>query len=697
MMRVVRQIAALGGVSVASVTTNAQSPAAPEAVRITADWDVARHQPHDAMLRFTLSRPMTAADGRLAVIVGRTDLTALADMSGARVRLPLRGERLPAGDLDVLAYLVSPEGDWREVGRFPLKRLTRVGVESMQARPTLDLQTDGQLDARLPDGAPPAERGRMYQDVSVNAGVESAVHERGTIVALQGLLLGASREQARLRARQLGDRAPALDLASYNLRLTRPGVTLSAGHVGVGNQRHLVNQFRSRGVSAELQPMRAVQFGVAMVAGSELVGWSDPVGLSRPSHRVVVGSLGIEMIPARPGLFRADLTAIDGSRQATPSFNQQSITDREQSRGLGWQLSATDPTQRFRVAAGLARSRFDNPADAALSGDSTLVAVRRESRGARFGELSIAVVQNAKVARTTANLTVNGRRERIDPQYATVGVSLQADRSQDGIDATGNIDAVQFQYAATRGHDNLDRVASLLTTNSRGQSLTLSMPVSQLVRAKPDAWWWPSLTVGWQGAWQIGDAAPPNGGFRSAFQVPDQRTDNLTAGVNWQRSVWSVAGRYTRSSVDNRQPEREQSDFITTAQGVTFGYLPSPRLTLGLDVGADVQRSVETGTEARNRRVSAQTDWRPIRSTALSAAISSSFANDAASTRRGHNTEMRFEASQGVNVYRRPQDGSQMRVFVRYARAGAASRIADVLQPTVLSWTINGGVSVRFF
>jgi len=676
----------------------AQSPEAHDSVHIAPGWDVAQFQERDAPLRFTLDRPLRASDGRLAAIVGHTDLSALLDIRGMQVLLPLRGLRISSGAVQVSVYLITDDDSWARIGEFTLNRLTRAGLESARARPSLSLQSDGQLDAGHPADAPPNGRGRTYQDVALNAGIESALSRSGSSLDIQGLVMGATRASARLRAQQLGERAPAVDLASYTLRFARSGLSVAAGHLALGNERHLVNQFRSRGISAELQPTRALQLSVGVVAGSELVGWSDPLGLSRPSHRVIVGSLGLEMIPSRPGAIRLDLSSLAGSLQPVPAVNQQTITDREQSRGFAWQLSATDPSQRVRFATGLARSRFENPVDPALSGTSVLVPVRAESRAARFGELSLAVVRDARIGAVGANLSIAARHERIDPQYRSVAVPLQADRVQDGLEATGNLDAVQLQYTATRGRDNLDQIRSLLTTESRGQSLSLGIPLAQLVRASAErAWWWPQLAAAWQATWQVGDAPPEDAGFRFSFQVPDQRTDNLTASASWQRSGWSVVWHYAYSSVENRQAEGARPDVITSVLGATVGVNASSRLTLGLDLSTDAQRVAGSGVQARNQRLGAQADWRPTSTSTVIAAFSSAIADDRTSTRRGRNGETRLELSQGVRLNRHSTDGSQLRAFLRYARTDAALRLADRLQPTLRSWTLNSGLSLRLF
>jgi len=668
-----------------------------DTLRLTPSWDVTRHQPRDAPLAFTLSHALRAEDGRVAVIVGRADLSAGLQVDGTRALLPLRGERLPSGDLEVVGYLVSASGEWRELGRFALRRLTGAGFESAAIHPTLDLQSDGQLKAGLPPGAPPEEGSGVHQDLTLSAGLDATLRRGGGEFGAQGLLLGASRTAARLRAAQLDSSAPPVDLASYSLRLTGHGLTVAAGHVGVGSHRYLAQQFRSRGVTAEARFAPGALATVAAVAGSEVVGWDDPTGLGRPSHRVLMGSLGVELAPSRPGRLRVDLTGIEGSLQPIPAFNQGAITDREYSRGIGAQLGAADPSGRLRLALGVARSRFTNPIDPTLNGDLTLVPVRAETRSARFGELTFDALRGARLGGITASLSLAARHERVDPQYRSVAASLQADREQNSLEANGALGPLQVQAGLMRARDNLDGVPSLLTTRTAGQSLNAALPVAQLLGAAPTAWWWPSLTMAWQGVSQVGGATPVNGGFRFAFQVPDQRTTNLVLGAAWQLSASSLAWRYQHSLVDNRQPERERSDFATTGYGATLGLTASSRLTAAADLFRETLQNIELGQRARTDRLALQVNWRPFGHTALSGTYSLVTTDDQTATQRAKNVEFRVEGSQGFNLYARPQDGSQARVFLRYARAGSALRLAGEPQPVTRQWSLHGGLSLRLF
>lgn len=677
------------------VPARAQDTATPDSLRIVAGWDVGRHQPYDAMLSFALSRPLGPNEGRIAIIVGRADLSALIELRGTRAKLPLRGERLPAGDLDVAAWLVGADGTWRELGRFPLRRLTRSGFEAMTMRPRLNVQSAGQLDARASAGAPPPPRTAVYQDVTLESGFDGALRRDGWDVSWQGLVTGASHAPARLRAAQLGPDAPAMDLASYNVRATRGALAFAAGHVALGNHRLLASQFRSRGVTADVKLGQRITLALGSSAGSELVGWSDPLGLARSGHRIAAASLGIEALPTRPGLLRLELTALDGSLQPLPAFTQQAATDREESRGFGAQLVAGDASQRVRLAIGMARSRFDNPLDPLLAGDSNIVAVRAETRGARFGEIAVDALRSAKIGSIPATLAFVVRHERTDPLYRSVAAFVQADRQQDGLEANGSAGVIQWQASASHARDNLDDVSSLLTTRTRNYAINTAIPMAALARA-PNGWWLPSLTISWQGVMQRGDSTPPNGGFRAPFQIPDQRTGNLAFAAAWQRAEWSAGYRVGRSIVDNRQPERERADLSTLVQSVTLG-AALPRGSIAIDLSREAQDNVELRTAAVNHRIGMQMDWRPFGHSALAGAVTLSHVRDDAATQRARNVELRFEASQGFNAWVRPPDGSQGRAFVRWGRTGAALRLAGSRQPSVAQWTLDGGLSLRLF
>src|SRR5215471_6871850 len=74
-------------------------------------------------LTFTLSRPLPAAEGRLAVLIGQTDISNLLTPTGDSDSLSYlpRILPLPAGESPVKVFLVTPSEEWRELTQLTLR------------------------------------------------------------------------------------------------------------------------------------------------------------------------------------------------------------------------------------------------------------------------------------------------------------------------------------------------------------------------------------------------------------------------------------------------------------------------------------------------------------------------------------------------------------------------------------------------
>ena len=646
------------------------------------------------MIALQLDRAITHADGRLAVIVGTTDLSSLLELRGTNARLSLRGESSAGGTVTVSVYLVRPDGAWTELGQFPWRRRTRTGFDSASWQPRIDAQSDGQLGATLP-ASTNASRATPFQDVSWNGGVRTRWQRGGVTSELQSLLVAVPRTTARLRAAQLGDRAPFVDLASYSLLLSRGPVALSAGHISLGRDRLLINQFRSRGVAASVALGRLAQLDLASAAGSELVGWDDPLGIARSAHRVQSATLALEAVPSQPGLIHAEVSALTGSLQPITAFSQGAVTDREVSRGFGGSVVAALPSQRVRLSLGIAQSRFENPTDRLLSGDSPIIAVQSATKWARYGDMTVDLLRQRKLAGASVSLQAVGRHQRTDPLYRSIAASVPADQQQDALEVNSALGALQVQGSLTTGRDNVANVPTLLVTRSRTRTLSTSLPLAQLTRSATAAAWLPTLSVSWQGNGQRGDEIPDSAGFRSDAQRPDQWSTNATLLLGWQRTKWNIATRINRSLVDSRQAGRETSDFRTEVRAITLGLTPTASLSIALDIADERQDRLEQQARARSQRAALQADWRPFRLTTLGAVGSMVRTDDAAATTRGRNDELRLEVSQGLAFVGRRSEGAPARAFVRYARTGSANRFGGLSQPSVRQWTLSAGFNAR--
>jgi hypothetical protein len=428
-----------------------------------------------------------------------------------------------------------------------------------------------------------------------------------------------------------------------------------------------------------------------------MVGWSNLTGLADANHRIGLAALGVQLIPSRPGAIQLDVTAVDGSVRPVAGFNQGAATDAEESRGFGVSVAASDARQRVRISAGISRSRFVNPTDPLLFGDSAIVAVRATTREARFGELSLRLLDNAKLsAAIPVSVAVTARHERVDPLYRSVGAFVAADQQNNGVELAGSLGALAVQAAATSGRDNLGDIASILTTRTRGTSWSGSVPLNSLFGAAP-AWPWPAASFAWQRTRQFGDGVPVGGDFQPTH-VPDQVSINRIASLAWTAGATSVSYRWNWSTQDNRQIGRERADFRSAVHGVTISTPGARGLTLGVDLGLERNRSDELDLTQRVERVGANVQWQLSSRTAFSGALSRMWSEDPRSDQRLRQTELFGELSQGFNLYRRPEGGTQGRIFVRYGRTrlAVATLVGDPFQPTV-TWMITAGSSLRAF
>jgi hypothetical protein len=668
------------------------SAAAQDSLTITPLQNGAEWLRPDAALELGLSRPIGSSEGRLAVFLGHSDLSALFVASANRLVYRRAAVPLPAGKAELVVYLVSPAGEWRELSRSPLQVLTGGGYQEVQLTPRLSLSNKGQL-AEGHGTAPPPERDR-YQDFTLNTGFQTLHAGKGWSLKSQSNFVGVSNRLEALRYGERQDRAPKFDLSDYLITLERGTAGLSLGHVSYGSNRHLVNGFSSRGLTgtARLGP---AELSLAAMNGTSVVGWSNPLGLARSAHRILSGTLGLEVAPQRPGLVRVEASVLDGSLLPQAGYTQGVVNDAETNRGLGFRVSAADPSQRIRLEAGFSRSRFDNPRDSTLEQGATLVPVRATSRNARYLDASVDVLRGVKLsAALPLTLAASFRHQRIDPLFRSVAASSQADLQENALGLTGTLGQLALQATLGRSHDNLGALPTILTTRTRAGSLNLALPLGFVAGSLST--WYPTLTYGLTRMHQFGTGIPVNSDF-SASHVPDQFSTNHSLGAQWQARLWHAGYQLGRSSQDNRQTGRETADFGNLTQAIAFGVTPLASLDLGLDLGFERADNKEVSQHSRTRRIGGTADWRFTANSALAASLAITRSTDDPRTMEQRNSELRLELSQRVSLFRLSASQIAGQFFVRFARqTGEIITSAGASQP-LKTWNLNSGVSLTVF
>lgn len=723
-------------------------------------------------IELSLSRALRPADGGLAVLIGDTDVTALLLVEAVNVaylpRLPLL-----AGESDVTVWLVSTDGQWKEVARFPLRVAAIATVnESSGAATTDGAATSGSSNGDASNGAQassannstPSPKRRWgfdkiesIKNFSLNLksqpgssvfpkAAQGTARETFTDLAGQAALgmaftrgaftwsnrfeiAGSSFQKEALRFGELGQKTPNLDLSSYLIQVQDGASSFAIGHVSFGAQRHLINGFSSRGMTAKIPLGNRADFTAAAVNGTSVVGWSNFFGLSRSKHQMLSGSLGFELLPARPQGFRIEAGALSGSLLPLNNFNQRTLTDAEHSVGGSLRLIAGDAQNRFKLDAGFTRSRFTNPSDPLLEQGLNVQPVRETARSARYADASLVLLRDVEVnSLQKVNLTFNIRHERVDPLFRSVGATTQADRFQNQFELVGSLGEANFTVSHTRFNDNLDNLPSILKSLTRREGLNINMPLSALLipfiterrpagdQANGQAneqtgkqtnvqsyHWLPRLGFTVDNVHQFGAFIPVNGAFRPDL-VPDQISLNYNLSLDWQFTKWRLGYRFNRSFQNNRQPGRELADLENLINGLTLGLNITPALDLNFEVNNEQANNFESLRKDRTLRYAANTNWRMTPRATFALNLSTVGAGDLARTSSNRSIEGDAQISYRLDaehpVWQRlfaNHNHMQAQFFIRYANRFAHTRDrVFVINSLNKVWTLNTGMNLTF-
>ncbi|MFN0109728.1 MAG: hypothetical protein ACKVZH_12815 [Blastocatellia bacterium] len=420
----------------------------PQDLTVKADFDGKTVLP-EAEIALTLNRQPSPTEGRLAVVIGQTDLTDLFAVEGNSLKHLPKPFPLPEGENELTIYLVAPSGEWKEVASFKLKVSSKpepvapVVAETVQpanaeqATPPTQAQA---ADAAAQTPAEPAKRRFGFDKFelapSLNIGFksqfaethfpESNKPERPTFAdaTLQGTwksemargqfnmqhqfdIVGSSFRNEALRFGEQGENARRVELSSYLMQFQHGARKLSVGHSSFGAQRHLINSFASRGFTAATPINEHVDVSLAAMNSTNIVGFDNFFGLANERHRLFGGVVGLEVFSKRPGGLRFETGAVDAWFLANrQNFTQGNINDSERSKGGSFRVLAKDKTERLRFDGGFTRSQFFNPEDPLLNqGAANVVQSQVTTRNARYAEGSIDLLKELSFVKTKPAVT----------------------------------------------------------------------------------------------------------------------------------------------------------------------------------------------------------------------------------------------------------------------------------------------------
>lgn len=643
----------------------------------------------------TVSRTIEPADGRIAVMIDNTDVTALFTSSGNDLSYKPELFPFPIGESRVTVYHVLVSGEWKQINELAMKvaaepeisiadasvptapepqaaasSATDVAGTKFQFTPTITLNVKGQNQTlTFPRESAPTRN--PFTDVDGQAGLEFKVARRGWTFTNKFDLVGVGFKQNALRFGELQNEAPMIDLSSYLIELSKDRFKLNMGHVSFGSNRHLINSFSSRGISAVIPMGKQNEITVAAMNGTSIVGYDNFLGITRRKHNVIGLGFAREFIKERPNGLRVEFTVMRGSLLPLANANQGTVNDAERSFGFGFRVKGSDKGDRIRYEAGITRNRFTNPADPQLEQGQTLTAIRETWRTARFAEISFDFLRGLKLWREKKlKLTGTYRHEEIQPLYRSIGASTQADRHQNQFEFTGNFGELTFAFGNLRDRDNLGRVASILKTLNRRSNIIIGLPIAPFVMTEKPLKWLPTISYTFDQLHQFGESLPSNGEFRDPSQVPDQKSFAQAFSSQWTLSeTLSFSYRYSRAFQDNRQPGRERADFRSTVNAFSIGTKPTKDLDLDVEIADEMQNNLEQPRKDKTLRLGTRATWRTafLKNSVFTSGISFSLAGDTGNQNDARNAEFDLQWSYRFAFGKKKFKKLDTQFFIRYS------------------------------
>ena len=644
-----------------------------------------------------LSRPLDLSTERLAVVIGRTDLSALFTVTPLTARYAANTLPLPRGESEMTVYLVKPGQPWQEIAKIPLRVRLRGGFEKAEVKPGLTFTTTGQVAPGENDqGVKP-----VYPGVTFNPALRTTLVRRGATLELQSNFLAVTKQTQALRFGAQGQSAPKFDLSDYVMRGVSGPVSASIGHVSFGSSKHLLNSVASRGVTAALSIAKLAELSVAAMNGSSIVGWDNPVGFTTNDHRVFGAGFKVDAIRSKPGAMLFDVTLLHAARLPQAGFNQGEVNDKEKSRGAAFHFAGKALKDRISVDGGYSVSRFENPADPTLEDGLSVVEVRPVTKAARFADMTLALIKDAKLGKNIlANFSATLRHERVEPLFRTLGASVQANIMQNIVELSGGVGPLAVQASHARAEDNLDDLESVLKTFTHVTSANVVLPTAALFSASKPSQLLPQLTYGLSRTHQFANDLPINGDFTETH-APDQVSASHSVDAQWTIAKWRAGYRWNISDQDNRQVGREKSDLGNLAHNVALAFSPVTWLDLSSSFAFEGSENKEFDQKNNTRRVGAGFDIRPMRDLALNTTFSRTWIHDDPRTAESASDEVSAELSQNVKLWRRALERPSARVFLRYQRQSQGQTpFADGVagqKTSTRNWALNSGVSINAF
>lgn len=614
-----------------------------------------------------------ATDG-LLFFIGDTDVTSFFSRESDSIysydalELPL-----PSGKSTLTVY-----ADSNEVGSTELQVLSKSGFSISKVTPAVEINFNSKLSDSRSGDSPPPDR-TTYNDIDSSIRFESEHEKNGLSVKSSSNILSTSNREAALRFGERGEDAPKIDLSEYIVTAVKNKTRVQLGHISQGNHPLLVDNLSNRGLTVEKQIGERVTVGFAAQSGREITGYSDILGFTTNESKIYTGTFGIDLLKERPGGAKLELSYINGTTIAESNFDEGQVPTAEDNSGYGIRLTTTSKSGKLTTDTAYARSRYNNPTEGTLEfNGEKLVDVKPTSDNAYYTNISYQLLQDHKLNNTiSTDLSVNLRYSRVDSEYQSLAASPNPDEELKEVGFNGQLGLVGFQAKYTNSRDNLENIASILTTETNSTELSFTTSLKDFVDTEnPDSFshkLLPALSLSAQRVHQHALNSPDTdiSDFNDNSHLPNQVNLTIVNDLTWGFDKWDVGYQTEWSNQNNKQLGRDAADFKTLGHSVNTTYRPNENITLGASIGRIRNSDLEQGIIRYDNTYSLNLDWNISNKVTLSAGYNRNRNNDDKDISKSLNTTNDLKLSYQFNLP--TQIGKKLpgQAFIRYARQSA--------------------------
>jgi hypothetical protein len=610
------------------------------------------------------------------------------------------GFEVPSGINDLVVYQVS-DGQWQEVHNQEIKVLTSSGFETANWNINGSVTIDAQLDAEFKGDAFIPEQSR-FQVGNLQLSIASEHSREDLSIRSQANIVGTTKQENALRFYERGQQAEKVDLTDYLVTVKKGKATISLGHTGFGSNPLLIDNLSNRGAHFGYQINSIFDIAFTQQNGSSIVGWNNLFGLHNSQHRIAASTLGAEFFPNEPGKLRVEMSYLDGQVQAINDFSVGQVSDIEKNQGWGLRLISQLWDGRVRFEGVFASSRFTNPNDSALLlGDEfELVKVEQTTDQAYQVNLDFDLLTQNEQGTRFFTASLNLGQDKVDALYRTIAAGPSADQKINRLGLQGNLATGQWQYAFTETKNNVDRIPSILTSQTKDHSLNYNLNLASVFQSdttEPKSYL-PSLNINLQKVHQLAINAPAQklSDFNSDSHLPNQVTKILELSANWSFNTYSIGYNLSYSNQDNLQIGRQQADFSRINHSINQSYTLFKSLSFNMDLGRARNFEHENRTAFYNNNAALIINYAfsPNWKINLGASINKDYDNFGLSTSNAMTLNGGIDHQWSLNL-----NGSDIsgQWYLRYAKQRNESEDnVFAFNTFAQDWNITSGISLTF-